>query len=54
MIQPCEQLGMPLSTKKAEGPSTKLEFLGIDIGILFNTLSLPTGNFSTIIVLILS
>ena len=42
-------LGIPLAEEKCEGPSTVLTFLGIQIGMVHMTLSLPEEKLGRIL-----
>ncbi|GAV06389.1 hypothetical protein RvY_16396 [Ramazzottius varieornatus] len=47
----CHELGVPLATEKAEGPSTSLTFLGIQLDSVAQTLSLPQSKTDEIMAL---
>ena len=40
----CAFLGVPVVSRKTEGPSMRLTFLGIEMDTLFMTLSLPPSK----------
>ncbi|GAU91677.1 hypothetical protein RvY_03887 [Ramazzottius varieornatus] len=50
----CHELGVPLATEKAEGPSTSLTFLGIQLDSVAQTLSLPQSKTDEIMALLVT
>ena len=44
----CRELGVPLSTAKCEGPTTRLTFLGIELDTMAGTLRLPSDKLSRV------
>ena len=42
----CQQLGVPIATEKCQGPSTCLEFLGIEMDTLAMELRLPQDKLN--------
>ena len=43
-LSTCNDLGVPVSISKLEGPATKITFLGINIDTIQGELSLPQGK----------
>ncbi|XP_055331217.1 uncharacterized protein LOC129583444 [Paramacrobiotus metropolitanus] len=52
LLRIAQDLGIPFSPDKADGPSTRLPFLGIVLDSVAQTLSLPVGKLEEIIALI--
>ncbi|XP_055346824.1 uncharacterized protein LOC129594230 isoform X1 [Paramacrobiotus metropolitanus] len=51
-IAAADRLGIPLATEKAEGPATKLTFLGVELDSVACTIALPPNKHAAILLLL--
>ena len=52
MYETCEECGVPVEEKKSEGPTSKLQFLGIETNTMAMKLRLPLKKLANLLKLL--